>query len=93
MYLPEKKRIHDPNTEVAIFWDYENIRVVAKGIKVPLAEALDAYTAKIGFLRIKKIYSDWTDINKAIIKAMYMLLLIFNLWNIRGKCILRKNFI
>ncbi|WP_457920117.1 NYN domain-containing protein [Candidatus Lokiarchaeum ossiferum] len=54
-------------------WDYENIRVVVKGIEVPLAESLDAYTAKIGFLRIKKINSDWTNVNKTILKAMYSL--------------------
>jgi uncharacterized protein (TIGR00288 family) len=59
--------------EVAIFWDYENVRVVAKGINVPLAEALIKYTESLGHPRVKKVYSDWAGINKEIIQALYSL--------------------
>ncbi len=59
--------------EVAIFWDYENVRVVAKGINVPIAEALIKYSESLGHLRVKKVYSDWAGINKEIIQALYSL--------------------
>jgi len=59
--------------EVAIFWDYENVRVVAQGIKVPIAEALIKYSESLGHPRVKKVYSDWTGINKEIIQALYSL--------------------
>ncbi len=59
--------------EVAIFWDYENVKVVAKGINVPLAEALIKYAESQGHPRIKKVYSNWTGINKEIVQALYSL--------------------
>ena len=40
--------------EVAIFWDYENIKVVASGINLPLAESLLEYSKSVGHTRIKK---------------------------------------
>lgn len=59
--------------EVAIFWDYENVRVVAQGINVPLAEALITYSESLGHPRVKRVYSDWAGINKEIIQALYSL--------------------
>ncbi|KKM77842.1 hypothetical protein LCGC14_1365930 [marine sediment metagenome] len=59
--------------EVAIFWDYENVRVVAKGINVPLAEALIKYSESQGHPRVKKVYSNWAGINKEIVQALYSL--------------------
>ena len=59
--------------EVAIFWDYENVRVIAKGINVPIAEALIQYSESLGHPRVKKVYSDWVGINKEIIQALYSL--------------------
>ena len=59
--------------EVAIFWDYENVRVVAKGINIPIAEALITYSESLGHTRVKKVYSDWAGINKEIIQALYSL--------------------
>lgn len=59
--------------EVAIFWDYENVRVVTKGIKVPLAEALLKYSESLGHPRIKKVYSNWVGIKKEITQALYSL--------------------
>lgn len=59
--------------EVAVFWDYENIRVVAQGINVPLAESLVEYVKTVGHPHVKKVYCDWAGINKAIIQALYSL--------------------
>ena len=59
--------------EVAIFWDYENVRVVAKGINIPIAEALITYSESLGHTRVKKVYSNWAGINKEIIQALYSL--------------------
>ncbi len=59
--------------EIAVFWDYENIRVVAKGINVPLAESLIEYCLSIGHPHVKKVYCDWVGVNKTIIKALYSL--------------------
>ena len=59
--------------EVAIFWDYENVRVVAQGVNVPIAEALITYSESLGHPRVKKVYSDWARINKEIIQALYSL--------------------
>lgn len=59
--------------EVAIFWDYENVRVVPKGINVPIAEALITYSESLGHPRVKRVYSNWAGINKEIIQALYSL--------------------
>lgn len=59
--------------EVAIFWDYENVKVVAEGINVPLAESLIEYSESIGHPRVKKVYSNWVGIHNVIIKALYSL--------------------
>ncbi|MFX1569004.1 MAG: hypothetical protein ACFFCV_11635, partial [Promethearchaeota archaeon] len=59
--------------EVAIFWDYENVRVVAKGTNVPLAEALIKYSESLGHPRVKKVYSDWAGINKEISKRIVLI--------------------
>jgi len=68
---------HNPNDEkkdqIAIFWDYENIRVIAEGINVPLAEALLLYSESIGHPYIKRVYGDWAKTNKIIIQALYSL--------------------
>ena len=61
--------------EVAIFWDYENVRVVAKGINIPLAEALITYSESLGHPRVKKVYADWAGINKEIILLIIYLFL------------------
>ncbi len=59
--------------DVAIFWDYENVRVAAKGINVPIVEALLEYSKSVGHPRVMKVYSDWAGINKVIIQALYSL--------------------
>lgn len=59
--------------EVAIFWDYENVHVVAKGINVPLAESLIDYSESVGHTSVKKVYSNWSGVNQVITQALYSL--------------------
>ena len=59
--------------KIAIFWDYENIKVIAEGKNVPLAEALLLYSKSIGHPYIKRVYGDWAKTNKTIIQALYSL--------------------
>lgn len=59
--------------QIAIFWDYENVRVIAEGINTPLAEALLMYSESIGHPYIKRVYGDWAKTNKIIIQALYSL--------------------
>ncbi len=68
---------HNPNNEmkgqIAIFWDYENVKVIAEGINIPLAEALLSYSKSVGHPYIKRVYDDWAKTNKTIIQALYSL--------------------
>ena len=59
--------------EVAVFWDYENVRVVAQGVNVPMAESLIAYAESIGHPRIMKVYANWRGISDAVTQALYSL--------------------
>ena len=63
----------NPENEVAVFWDYENVRVNAEGLKVPVAEKLVEYSKIIGHVRVKRVYSDWSRVNPAINRALYSL--------------------
>ncbi|MHA1856324.1 MAG: NYN domain-containing protein [Promethearchaeota archaeon] len=62
-----------PENEVAVFWDYENVRVNAEGLKVPVAEKLVEFSETIGHIRLKRVYSDWSRVNPAINRALYSL--------------------
>lgn len=59
--------------EVAVLWDYENVRVVAQGVNVPMAESLIAYAESIGHPRIMKVYANWRGISDTITQALYSL--------------------
>ncbi|MFX1536868.1 MAG: NYN domain-containing protein [Promethearchaeota archaeon] len=59
--------------EVAIFWDYENVSAMPRGINVPLAEALVAYAESLGHPRMKKVYSNWKPTSDTVIQALYSL--------------------
>ena len=59
--------------EVAIFWDYENVKVPPKGINVPLAEAILNYSESLGHPRVKRVYSNWGGVNNVIVQALYSL--------------------
>lgn len=45
--------------EIAVFWDYENIRSASHGTKVPLAESLIAFSKSQGHPRLKRVYANW----------------------------------
>lgn len=61
------------NKEVAIFWDYENVKVFAEGINTPLAEAIKTFARSKGYIHIMRVYEDWAKTNKIIIQALYSL--------------------
>ncbi len=58
---------------IAIFWDYENIRVIAEGIKTPIADAIISYSNSLGHPFIKRVYGNWATPNQKIIQALYSL--------------------
>lgn len=59
--------------EVAIFWDYENVKVISEGKNVPLVEALIKYAESKGHPHIKRVYCNWNKINNIITQALYSL--------------------
>lgn len=74
-YTPHsKKSIPSGQGNVAIFWDYENVRVAAQGSKSPLAESLIAYSESQGHPSIKIAYANWQqERSKYIAQALYSL--------------------
>ncbi len=58
---------------IAIFWDYENIRVIAEGINVPLADAILSYSHSLGHPFIKRVYGNWAMPTQKITQALYSL--------------------
>ncbi|MBD2128926.1 NYN domain-containing protein [Microcoleus sp. ZQ-A2] len=59
---------------IAVFWDYENTKVPAQGINLPLAEALIAYSESLGHPKILRVYSNWQREKSAVsVQALYSL--------------------
>ncbi|MGB7440426.1 MAG: NYN domain-containing protein [Coleofasciculaceae cyanobacterium] len=59
---------------IAVFWDYENTKVPAEGINLPLAEALIAYSESLGHPKILRVYSNWQREKSAVsVQALYSL--------------------
>jgi uncharacterized protein (TIGR00288 family) len=59
---------------IAVFWDYENTKVPAEGINLPLAEALIAYSGSLGHPTILRVYSNWQREKSAVsVQALYSL--------------------
>lgn len=50
--------LDEPN--IAIFWDYENVRIPTQGTSAPLAELLVDYAKSLGHPRLKIVYANWT---------------------------------
>lgn len=46
--------------QIAIFWDYENVRIPTQGTSAPLAELLVDYAKSLGHPRLKIVYANWT---------------------------------
>ena len=60
-------------TEIAIFWDYENVSVISQGINVPLAEAVLELAKEMGHVRLKRVYANWRTVSNPINQALYSL--------------------
>lgn len=58
---------------IAVFWDYENARVWAQGIKLPLAESIINLTNELGTAIIMNVYSKWRKENVKIAESLYSL--------------------
>lgn len=59
--------------EVAVFWDYENVKIAAQGIQAPLAESLVDYSQSQGHTRLKIVYSNWRREKESLVQALYSL--------------------
>jgi len=59
--------------EVAVFWDYENVKIAAQGIQAPLAESLVDYSLSQGHPRLKIVYSNWRREKESLVQALYSL--------------------
>lgn len=59
--------------EVAVFWDYENVKVAAQGVKAPLAESLISYSESKGHPRFKMVYANWRRERETLVQALYSL--------------------
>lgn len=74
--LPLSDAIGTPllqSDEVAVFWDYENVKVAAQGVKAPLAESLVSYSEKKGHPRFKMVYANWRRERETLVQALYSL--------------------
>lgn len=59
--------------EVAVFWDYENVKIAAQGLQAPLAESLVDYSQSQGHPRLKIVYSNWRREKESLVQALYSL--------------------
>jgi uncharacterized protein (TIGR00288 family) len=59
--------------EVAVFWDYENVKIAAQGIQAPLAESLVEYSQSQGHPRLKIVYANWRRERESLVQALYSL--------------------
>ncbi|MEM9136541.1 MAG: NYN domain-containing protein [Cyanobacteria bacterium P01_F01_bin.42] len=59
---PSNHNRRDPTSkpQVAIFWDYENVRMATRGTSAPLAEQLVAYAKSLGHPCLKIVYANWS---------------------------------
>jgi uncharacterized protein (TIGR00288 family) len=65
--------ISAPTQQVAVFWDYENVKVPAGDASAPLAESLIEYAKSLGHLRVKIVYSNWRRKDERIVQTLYSL--------------------
>ncbi len=70
----KSRSLSNPNSgEIAVFWDYENVKVAAQGAKAPLAESLVNYAQTRGHPRIKMVYSNWRRERDILVQVLYSL--------------------
>ncbi|NJM65054.1 MAG: NYN domain-containing protein, partial [Acaryochloris sp. RU_4_1] len=70
---PTPCRRHRSHKEVAVFWDYENVKIAAQGIQAPLAESLVEYSQSQGHPRLKIVYANWRREKESLVRALYSL--------------------
>lgn len=63
----------DANAAIAIFWDYENVKISAQGLNAPLAETLMDYARSLGHPCRKTVYANWRRESDVVVKALYSL--------------------
>ena len=63
----------NPPTQVAVFWDYENVKVPAQGGSVSLPQALIDYARSLGHPCLKIVYSNWQRQDNSSVQALYSL--------------------
>lgn len=51
--------------EIAVFWDYENVRISPESINL-----IDNFLQEKGYTGLKKVYANWTKENQAIAKSL-----------------------
>jgi uncharacterized protein (TIGR00288 family) len=61
------------NHPIAIFWDYENVKISAQGLNAPLAETLMDYARSLGHPCRKTVYANWRRESDVVVKALYSL--------------------
>ena len=59
--------------QVAVFWDYENVKFPAGAASAPLAESLIEYAKSLGHVRVKTVYSNWRRKDERIVQTLYSL--------------------
>ncbi len=63
--------VEDKLEKVAVFWDYENAKVWAEGIQVPLAEKIMSLIQQYGHARILRVYAKWGGTSETIVQGLY----------------------
>lgn len=69
------EKIQNENNIVAIYWDYENVRIsdIEDQANIPSAESIIEYAKTIGTLKYQRIYSNWGSGNRAVKMSLYSL--------------------
>ncbi len=71
--IPTALPAPEASDEIAVFWDYENVKVAARGVKAPLAESLVNYSENKGHTRFKMVYANWRREREPLVQALYSL--------------------
>lgn len=71
-----KEIVDDPpakasGNDVAVFWDYENVRITANGNNSPLADALVKKINTLGHPVLQKVYANWRSVGDAENQALF----------------------
>lgn len=59
-FSPRSELANRQKQQIAIFWDYENVRIPTQGSSAPLAELLVDYAKSLGHPCLKIVYANWS---------------------------------